>query len=61
MHKFVDTYDDLLTYIDSACLNRLINFSDRVDFEVSQRLGLRFYRSNSLYFSVAHFMYILAL
>ena len=32
----------------SLLINSLINFLDRVDFEVSLRLGLRFYRSKHL-------------
>ena len=36
------------THRFSLLINSLINCSDRVDFEVSQRLGLRFYRSNTL-------------
>ena len=32
-------------HIDSACLLNSLNFKDRVDFEVSQRPKLRFYRS----------------
>ena len=31
----------------SLLINSIVNFYNRVDFEVSQRLGLRFYRSNS--------------
>ena len=31
----------------SLLVNSLINLLDRVDFEVSLRLGLRFYHSNS--------------
>ena len=34
--------------LGSLLINSLINFWDRVDFEVSLRLGLRFYRFNSL-------------
>ena len=36
------------TYIVSVFINSLINFQDRTDFKVLLRLGLRFYRSNSL-------------
>ena len=32
----------------SLLINSLINFLDRVDIEVSLRLGLKFYRSNSI-------------
>ena len=42
-------------------MKSLIKFKDRVDFEVSLRRGLLFYRSYSLSFSVAFYMYILAL
>ena len=42
-------------------MKSLIKFKDRVDFEVSLRRGLLFYRSYSLSFSVALYMYILAL
>ena len=36
----------------SLLINSLINFLDRVDFEGSLCLGLRFYRSNSIILSL---------
>ena len=64
LNLLTNFYKCYQTVNSSHRFSYLINsqFLRRVDFEMSQRIKLRFYRSNSqLCFSVALYMYILAL